>query len=724
MMVFDAVSSELTQYSSWVITNSIEPAAAGSAFNTGQNWVGKEIFNFTAKSYVAITGLTFNLVNWALSANATSTFKLQGSVDGGIWTDLSTPVASTATSGTFTVNNTLAPTTKFKYFRLIGVAGTSSYGGVTYVAMNLVAPYNPSANPKETCVGIDSDNDGKFNHLDLDSDGDLCFDAIEAGVLTSSVDGMLPSPWGTNGLADAKETVADNGIYNSQYTYDYAITKGLNVCADFDGDGISDINDLDDDNDGILDQIESPSCFNTMAEMIKPISVSSQLGQHSTNLIEYAIDNNPVTKSAFLQNLDWVGKEIFKLEAASYTLVTGLSFDMDSWAFAAAASSTFKLQGSADNYIWSDLSAPMSSQATTGTVTINNTLLPTIKFKYLRIVGVAGISSYVGVEDLRINIPAAYVSGANPKATCIADRDNDLRLNHQDLDSDGDGCFDAVEAGVLPRTTTTGIVPGTSFGVNGFANDLETLADNGIYKSLYNYDYAVNSTIINCTDTDGDGLLNLIDIDDDNDGVLDADEAPTCYISAVQWNTTNKTPFVTISSPLNTLAPNTNFAALTDNATTAAVQFVTATAQSQYNRELIRATFTSPVQLDAIYIAKTSSTQIFSATASSLMLQGTNDPNGSWINLLAAPIASPANATNITANGSVSLVNSNKFTIATNAGRYKHYRIFGLTDSDVLTGVATEFYFDVNAATYIPSTFTNATCTTDTDADGIINTLD
>jgi gliding motility-associated-like protein len=726
MMVFDAVSSELTQYSTWVITNSIEPSSAGSAFNQLQNWVGKEIFHFTAKSYTATSSLTFNLVNWALSSSAASTFKLQGSVDGGIWTDLSTPVASTATSGTFTVTNTLAPTTKFKYFRLIGVAGTSSYGGVTYVTLNVPATYSPSANPKETCVGIDSDNDGKFNHLELDSDGDGCFDAIEAGVLTSSVDGMLPAPWGANGLADAKETVAENGIYNSLYTYDYVINKGLVLCADFDGDGILDLNDLDDDNDGVLDQVESPNCFLTREEISRPVNVSTELTmyQATTRVIGHSTDNVPATGSAFMTGQNWVGKEIFKFEAGSYTLISGVNFSLFSWAISSTSSDTFKLQGSQDNYTWFDLSAPVSSTATTGTFTVSNTLQPNTRFKYFKIIGVAGTCSYAGVSEMTLNIPAAYVSGTNPKATCIADSDNDLKLNHQDLDSDGDGCFDAVEAGVLPRTTTTGIVPGTSFGVNGFANDLETVADNGIYRRLYNYDYAVNSTIINCTDTDGDGLLNLIDIDDDNDGVLDADEAPTCYISAVQWNNTNKTPFVTITSPLNTLAPNTNFAALTDNATTAAVQFVTATAQTQFNRELIRATFTSPVQLDAIYIAKTSTTQIFSATASSLMLQGTNDPNGSWINLLAAPIASPANATNTTANGSVALVNSNKFTIATNAGRYRHYRIFGLTDSDVLAGVATEFYFDVNAATYIPSTFTNAICTTDTDTDGIINTLD
>jgi len=589
--VFEAVSSQLAQYSTWVITNAIEPSSAGAAFTPSQNWVGKEIFHFTSPKYVAISGLTLNLTNWALSSSAANTFKLQGSADDLVWTDLSTAVASTANTGSFTVSNTLATASKFKYFRLIGVAGVSYYGGVSYASLNVATTYNPSAYPKTTCIGDDTDADGTSNYLDLDSDGDGCFDAIEAGVLTSSADGKLPTPWGANGFADAKETASESGLYNGYYSYDYALKNKYIVCADFDGDGIKDIVDLDDDNDGILDHFESPSCFVSSVAIVKPISVSSELSQYSTNLIGYSIDYDPATLSGFSTGQDWVGKEIFKFEAASYTLVTGVSLDMNSWAFATATTSTFKLQGSTDNYTWSDLSAPMSSQATTGTVTINNTLVTTTKFKYLRILGVAGVSSYVGVTDLRINIPTGFNSSAYPKETCTEDKDSDTKLNHQDLDSDGDGCFDGIEAGVLPISNTTGIAPGSAFGNNGFADAFETATESGTYKKTYYYDYAVNSAIINCTDTDGDGILNLIDIDDDNDGVLDADEASTCYVPFQEWNTASKSSNVSITSNLSTLSPNTNFALLTDNATTAAVQFVTATAQTQYNKELFRASF-------------------------------------------------------------------------------------------------------------------------------------
>ena len=116
------------------------------------------------------------------------------------------------------------------------------------------------------CLGgpdPDADNDGVPNRLDLDSDGDGCFDAIEAGVLTTTSTGKVTGSYGTNGFANSIETSTDNGIYNSVYSYSYAIYNKVNACLDSDGDGIKDLLDLDEDNDGILDTIEQATCANT-----------------------------------------------------------------------------------------------------------------------------------------------------------------------------------------------------------------------------------------------------------------------------------------------------------------------------------------------------------------------------------------------------------------------------------------------------------------------------
>ncbi|MFN7833942.1 MAG: GEVED domain-containing protein, partial [Bacteroidota bacterium] len=230
----------------------------------------------------------------------------------------------------------------------------------------------------------------------------------------------------------------------------------------------------------------------------------------------------------------------------------------------------------------------------------------------------------------------------------------------------------------------------------------------------------VTVTITTCTDTDGDGITDAADIDDDNDGVLDSVESPACYFTATEWNTEDKTAFARVSSGLFTLAPNTDFGKLTDDiGNVAAVQFVTATAQSQLNKELFKVEFSSPLRLDAWYIQKANATQI---SGGNVMLQGSND-NSTWTDLFTAA-ANPANATNVTANGGVSLANSNKFTVATNAASYRYYRIYGVAAANVLAGIATEMYFDVHTASYQASYFPETTCTNDTDGDGIVNQLD
>ena len=323
----------------------------------------------------------------------------------------------------------------------------------------------------------------------------------------------------------------------------------------------------------------------------------------------------------------------------------------------------------------------------------------------------------------------------------LPDIDGDGIPNSLDLDSDGDGCPDARESGVSGTlnsgavkngsngavTSTTTIVNAIAsgpYGSNGLANGVETIADTGIvnYTSKYT-PFALSKFQSICADTDGDGIVDLIDIDDDNDGILDATEMPTCFMSANDWNANNKTFQVNITSELNTLAPNSNFSALADNVgTVAALQFSTATAQAQLNKELFKVSFIKPIKLDALYIQKTSATQIFAATAASIKLQGSND-NATWTDLTVA-MASPLNATNITANGSISLTNSNKFLITSNAGNYKYYRIYGVAAANILAGIASEFYFDVNTATYVASMFPNDFCGIDTDGDGILNSLD
>jgi hypothetical protein len=109
----------------------------------------------------------------------------------------------------------------------------------------------------------DYDNDGIPNGLDLDSDGDGCSDAIEAAS-SSTADSTTAYPTGTdsngNGLLNTYEGLTTGTIsYTSTYTAN-ALARTVNGCLDSDGDSVNNSIDIDDDNDGIIDQIEQIDC--------------------------------------------------------------------------------------------------------------------------------------------------------------------------------------------------------------------------------------------------------------------------------------------------------------------------------------------------------------------------------------------------------------------------------------------------------------------------------
>ncbi len=94
------------------------------------------------------------------------------------------------------------------------------------------------------CVGIDTDNDGIPNHLDLDSDNDGIFDIIEAGGVDTNKDGRVDVFVDTN----------NNGWAN---VFDPANGGTILPDPDTDGDGKKNRIDIDSDGDGIVDLIES-----------------------------------------------------------------------------------------------------------------------------------------------------------------------------------------------------------------------------------------------------------------------------------------------------------------------------------------------------------------------------------------------------------------------------------------------------------------------------------
>jgi hypothetical protein len=429
--------------------------ATESSFANAQDWVNKSIFEITPTKLIAVSSISFDVGSWALSNGTGSTFKLQG-WNGSDWIDLSGAMYSTGTGiADFSISNTLHTATKYAKYRITGVEGTCSYGGIKEITLSAYR-YLASAYPKPTC-SADIDTDSKNNHQDLDSDGDGCSDLGEAGVSpTTDMIGELASntrlsPTGTDanddGLNDSVDADLD-GIVDYLSTYgQYALNSVIKVCADIDGDAKTELEDYDDDNDGILDVVESPDCFYTEAQAKVITSVTTELTMATGVFILAAYDGNTVTQSSFATPAqDWVNKSIFEITPTTAVAISSVKLTLGSWALSNGTGSTFKLQGWSGS-LWVDLSAAMYSTGTSPTeFTISNSLHLASKYAKYRVVGVAGTSSNGGIYEITL-VPYQFVQALHPKPTCAADTDLDGIFNHQDLDSDGDGCTDATEGG-------------------------------------------------------------------------------------------------------------------------------------------------------------------------------------------------------------------------------------------------------------------------------------
>ena len=119
-----------------------------------------------------------------------------------------------------------------------------------------------------------------------------------------------------------------------------------------------------------------------------------------------------------------------------------------------------------------------------------------------------------GLNDNFINATALLKTGADINGDGKADSypfknlDNDAKPNCYDLDSDGDGIVDVIEAG-LPDANLDGKVDGV-IGANGWSTTVSSMAGPLAIRS-----------------TDGDGKPDYLDIDSDNDGIPDNIEGQT-----------------------------------------------------------------------------------------------------------------------------------------------------------------------------------------------------
>ncbi|MFM6944243.1 MAG: hypothetical protein ACKOXV_03065, partial [Bacteroidota bacterium] len=557
-----AISSNLAQYSTYTIGQSIDNNASTlSAFATGQNWVGVEIFRITPQvsGPLKISSIQFDLVNWSISNGTTSTFKLQGSNNYGTsWTDLSAATYSTGITGTFTISNTLQSNTGYRLFRLVGVAGTSGYGGVTEIRLVPSSDFVPSLHQIYTCSLVDTDRDGIPNTLDLDADGDGCPDAKEAsiigtlttgniknlvgGILTTNsnvASAVISSTYGANGFADVLETTTESGVYSGMYTNEFVLSSEMNACLDSDGDGINDIFDIDDDNDGILDTQEQVSCVSYGVNLDNVNFTGTSVISKTSNTIttntpaytsSYSNENFSLPLSLKFNRLTTDGAAMFGLIPSGNTQ-TPANYNDLGYKFNISTSQAY---GYFNGGVWSFTHGTVTGSeeysidiSVTGYVTVKINGVQKQAFQgtasTYKLAVTAGSSSAV-FSNIRLTN-----NTFTEKIFCSdRDTDNDGIPNRLDLDSDGDGCSDAFEGGTTTSRSANFVHP-TPYGNNGFVNALETVTDNGTYSGTYTFINVIDRNIKACLDTDGDNISDIIDIDDDNDGILDSEECNASY---------------------------------------------------------------------------------------------------------------------------------------------------------------------------------------------------
>ncbi len=453
-------------------------------------------------------------------------------------------------------------------------------GGLNFVRI-VLDNFSMSDTRSITCgEADDTDNDGIPNSLDLDSDGDGCSDSIEAGNTELANNDIVNYNTcidaNRNGLLDKfEEGTSGNINYTSTYTQ-YALSNTSKVCNDTDGDGIPDSVDIDDDNDGVLDTMEGGSiCSDKLISSNGSFDEYTSLPDYvsQTDRIKHWFQPSSNTPDYFYRNVyDYDGRvedthlpaEISDGYVSMYCYRSGVSEYI--------AHELVSRINSGDNITWSiDLTpqnvnanyesdmkfeiygVPLRSslpviQTEPGALHpkalgVHAVLLDSKQIDLLRSSELTKISGeFVSPGNFEVIILNIDLGGLNfvrvvldnfsmsdkRSVNCgeADDTDNDGIPNSLDLDSDGDGCSDSIEAGNtdLSNNDIVNYNTGIDANRNGLLDKFEEGTSGGInYTSTYTQ-YALSNTSKVCNDTDGDGIPDSVDIDDDNDGVLDTME--------------------------------------------------------------------------------------------------------------------------------------------------------------------------------------------------------
>ncbi|TVZ57258.1 hypothetical protein OD91_2576 [Lutibacter sp. Hel_I_33_5] len=345
-------------------------------------------------------------------------------------------------------------------------------------------------------------------------------------------------------------------IFTSQNIYANSITQNSTPCNgiiggmadndDFDGDGICNDIDLDDDNDGILDTTESINCTAS-------IDLSTFTFHGETSIISnvsgtdfnVAVGNSNGWRSAYSdQELELPIHLEFTTPTTAGRVMLGLISVNDTERSTSWNDNAEKFFFWAGNRFYGYFNATWNPGATAYSTNdkfeldIDENGFVTVKRNGTEIRSYQGQASNYKIAVTSQSIGKEFqnfiISDANTERVCSdIDTDNDNKPDRFDLDSDGDGCSDAVESGATGNLTFNYQFPDVDSNDDGLVDLVDNgtnngTANDGIPDYIASNQFVIDSTTNICTDTDNDGILDHIDIDDDNDGILDSTESINC----------------------------------------------------------------------------------------------------------------------------------------------------------------------------------------------------
>lgn len=323
------------------------------------------------------------------------------------------------------------------------------------------------------------------------------------------------------------ETPSTGSVWQGDVAVDNVNYDYIDISNDFDADGVVDYFDLDDDNDGVPDTEEMSdstlnfsggnggSTFNFSIDDVNDMVLDFLVLDNSMSL---TVNGNDLNSNNVLQleNVGAVAGEVIMVFQSDGALIT------TPWVSNTNGLPRFRI-------IINEFGLVQAYGSRNTSSTTMELMEPQDGSSFNIVPFTSGTNSFelVNPDDLGAdNIAATAVFARN------IDTDGDGDANKQDLDSDGDGCSDAYESGATTDETS-------DYQFNDVSGDEDGLSPSVDAGNDGSVDYTVNPNFLDATtytccpnplgiDTDGDGVDNGCDQDDDNDGILDVSEYGGC----------------------------------------------------------------------------------------------------------------------------------------------------------------------------------------------------